>query len=110
MKTLASGKKSWNDSYMFKRQDGSVASTTSRASIVRDEEGKAIRLIGAIQDVSRLQELEKKLKKQITYTRGTTVKYSLLAAKLSFDGIWDWNLLTNEFFLGEGFEELFGYQ
>ena len=32
-----------------------------------------------------------------------------MIAKLSFDGIWDWNLLTNEFFLGEGFEELFGY-
>jgi PAS domain S-box-containing protein len=32
-----------------------------------------------------------------------------MASKLSFDGIWDWNLLTNEFFLGEGFKELFGY-
>ena len=32
-----------------------------------------------------------------------------LAAKLSFDVIWDWNLLTNEVFIGEGFEELFGY-
>ena len=42
LKTLASGKKSWNDSYMFKRHDGSVAFTTSRASIVRDEKGKAI--------------------------------------------------------------------
>ena len=37
------------------------------------------------------------------------MKNSFLAAKLSFDVIWDWNLLTNEVFIGEGFEELFGY-
>ena len=33
----------------------------------------------------------------------------LLTTKLSFDAIWDWNLVTNDFFLGEGFETLFGY-
>ncbi len=33
----------------------------------------------------------------------------LLTSKISFDGIWDWNLLTDEFFLGAGFKELFGY-
>lgn len=59
--TLAAGDKSWNDSFMFRRQDGSIASVISRASIVRDEEGKAIRLIGAVKDVSRVKELEKQL-------------------------------------------------
>ena len=108
LKTLASGNKSWNDSYMFKRQDGSVAATTSRASIVRDEEGKAIRLIGAIQDVSRLQELEKKLEEQITIQEEHSEIFQM-ATKLSVDVIWDWNILTNEVFIGEGFEELFGY-
>jgi PAS domain S-box-containing protein len=107
-KTLNSHHKSWNDSYMFKRQDGSVASTTCRASIVRDEAGKAIRLIGAIQDVSMLQELEKKLREQTTIQEEQSEKF-FLAAKLSFDVIWDWNLLTNELYMGEGFEELFGY-
>jgi len=63
--TLTSSKKNWNDSYMFKRSDGSVANTTSRASIVRDDKGNATRLIGAIQDVSRVQELEKTLEEQI---------------------------------------------
>ena len=27
----------------------------------------------------------------------------------TFDVIWVWNILTNELFIGEGFEELFGY-
>jgi PAS domain S-box-containing protein len=108
LKTIASGSKSWNDSFKFKRMDGSVASTTSRASIVRNEKGKVIRLIGAIKDISILQELEKKLNEQIAMQKEQSERY-LLAAKISFDGIWDWNLLTNDFFLGEGFEELFGY-
>jgi PAS domain S-box-containing protein len=108
LKTLTAGKKIWNDSFMFKRRDDSIASITSRASIVRDEEGKAIRLIGAIQDVSRLQELEKKLEEQITGPEELSEIF-LMAAKISFDVIWDWNLLTNEMFIGEGFEELFGY-
>ncbi|KAA9041004.1 PAS domain-containing protein [Ginsengibacter hankyongi] len=106
--TLGSDHKSWDDSYRFKRYDGSVASTTSRASIVRDEQGKAIRLIGAIQDVSRLQELEKKLDDQST-VENDNGDILLKASNLSIEGIWHWNLLTNEFFLSDRFEELFGY-
>ena len=104
--TLESGKKTWDDSYLFKRYDDSIASTTSRASIVRDENGKAIRMIGAIQDISRLQELENKLKAKI---KTPSDNEKLLPAALSYDVIWDWNLLTNDVFIGEGFEELFGY-
>ncbi len=107
-KTLSSNSKSWEDSFMFKRKDGSFAVTTSRAKIIRDEEGNAIHLIGAIKDVSRLQELEKILLEQTTIRKEHDEVFQM-AAKLSYDGIWDWNILTNEFFLGEGFHELFGY-
>lgn len=107
-KALASADKNWDDSFMFKRKDGSMAAVTSRATIVRNEQGKAIRLIGATQDISKLNELKKKLAEQIIIKKEYSDIFHL-AAKLSYDGIWDWNLLTNEFFLGEGFEELFGY-
>lgn len=103
--TLASSGKSWKDTYMFKRQDGSIATTTSRASIVRNEEGKATRLIGATHDVSRLQELEMQLEEQAIQEENK----SRLAANISFDVIWDWDLSSNEMFIGEEFEELFGY-
>ena len=105
--TLSSGSKSWEDSFMFKRQDSSIAATTSRATIVRDDEGNAIRMIGAIQDVSRLQELEIKLKEQINIHEEDSEIF-LHAAKLSFDVIWDWSILTNEVLRGEGFNELLG--
>ncbi|HEV3250751.1 MAG TPA: PAS domain-containing protein, partial [Puia sp.] len=108
-KALSSRKKTWNDFFMFKRYDGSVASTISRANILRDEKGKAMRMVGAIQDVSRLQELERKLEEEIILKKQHSEIFQL-AAKLSYDGIWDWNILTNDFFLGEGFKELFGYE
>lgn len=75
LETLASGSKSWNDSFRFQRYDGTVASITGRASIVRDEKGKAVRLIGAIHDISRLQELEDKLEEQISIQEGHNEKY-----------------------------------
>ena len=108
LKTLGSSKNSWSDSYMLRRKDGSIAEVTSRGSILRDEKGKAVRLIGATKDISRLQQLEKKLRDQIIIQEEQRKKF-LLAAKLSFDVIWDWDLKTNEVFLGDGFEELFGY-
>lgn len=107
-KTLNSDQKSWNDSYMFKRCDGSVASTTSRASIVRDDDGNAIRLIGAIQDVSRLQELEKKLDDQVSIEKDND-DIVLTTSNLSFEAIWHWNVLTDDFLLSDRFVELFGY-
>ncbi|MEP7278037.1 MAG: PAS domain S-box protein [Bacteroidota bacterium] len=105
---LGSTKKKWNDSYLIKRHDGKIAATKSRGSIIRDKEGRAIRLIGATQDVSKLQELEKKLKDQIGISRELSELFAV-ANKLSYDGIWEWNLITNEFFLSEGFEKLIGY-
>lgn len=105
--TLHSTNKNWNDAYMFKRKDGSIASTISRASIVRDEEGRALRMIGALQDISKLQELEKQLSEQAIIKKDYEEIFQI-ASKLSYDGIWDWNLSTNDFFLGDGFEELFG--
>jgi PAS domain-containing protein len=92
---------------MFKRYDGTIATTISRASIVRNEHGKAVRLIGAIHDISKLQELENELEEQTIVQKEDSEKIFL--SKISFDVIWDWNILTNELFIGEGFKELFGY-
>lgn len=108
-KAIASQDKSWKDAFKFIRSDGTIASTAIRASIVRNDEGECIRLIGAIQDISKLEELEKKLEAQIS-VQEELAEIFIMAAKLSFDGIWDWNLTTNEFTLGDGFEELFGYK
>jgi PAS domain S-box-containing protein len=105
---LASGCKSWSDSYKVKRKDGSIASVNSRAAIVRDINGKAIRMIGATQDVSLNQELENKLE-QFATDKTENTNLFLLASQLSYDGIWDWDIPSNKFFLGDGFEKIVGY-
>lgn len=104
--SLASADKNWKDSYLFKRLDGSIATTISRASIIRDEAGRAVRLIGATQDITRMQEAETTSVAQFSLD---DQQKQLSTGKKAVDVIWDWNLLTNEVFIGEEFEELFGY-
>ncbi len=106
--TLASHTKSWNDSFLIMRSDGSSASTFSRASIVRDRAGKALRLIGATQDVSRQYELEKQLLEKNIIHENDSERLNLIG-HLSFDIMWEWDLSKDEVYMGEGFEELLGY-
>ena len=50
---LASGLQSWEHEYRFRRADGSWALVLERAFIVRDAEGRALRAVGAMQDVTQ---------------------------------------------------------
>ena len=49
---FATGARSWAHEYRFRRKDGSWATMLERASIVRSSEGRAVRAVGAVQDVS----------------------------------------------------------
>lgn len=49
--------------YRIKKSDGQYAYVYDRGFIVRDEKGKAIRMIGASQDITRLKENQLQLKK-----------------------------------------------
>jgi PAS domain S-box-containing protein len=108
IKTLASGEKKWQDSFMLQHYDDSVSPAKCRASIIRDRKGKAIRMIGALQNLRKIQELEKKLEAQIVIHDEDTQKF-ILTTRLSFDVIWEWNLLNSKIFMDEDFEKLFGY-
>ncbi|GGF67702.1 hypothetical protein GCM10007301_29270 [Azorhizobium oxalatiphilum] len=46
---------SWSDQYRFLRADGSYASVLDRGHIIRDSDGRAIRMIGAMLDLTELQ-------------------------------------------------------
>lgn len=47
---------SWTDEYRFKRGDGRYASILDRGHIIRDENGRATRMIGAMLDMTERQE------------------------------------------------------
>lgn len=53
-----------DDEYRVRKADGSYAYVYERAYILRDETGKAIRVIGSTEDVSKMKENELQLKKR----------------------------------------------
>lgn len=54
--------KRWSEAYRFKRKDGNYASVIDRGFIIRDKNGKATRMVGSLQDVTRQKEYEESLK------------------------------------------------
>lgn len=50
----------FSEEYRFRRADGTFASVLNRARAIRDDRGRAIRVIGAIMDMSRLLHAEKR--------------------------------------------------
>lgn len=52
----------WQDQYRFKCSDGSYKYVLDRGFILKDTEGRVVRMIGAIQDITKQKEEEKQLK------------------------------------------------
>ncbi|WP_127846746.1 PAS domain S-box protein [Psychroflexus aestuariivivens] len=53
----------WRADYRFKRKDDTYADVIDRGSIIRNEDNKPIRMVGAIQDISDLKSYQKSLEK-----------------------------------------------
>ncbi len=69
----------WQDQYRFKCADGSYKYVLDRGFILKDETGKSVRMIGAIQDVTKQKEEEQRLK--LLETVITHTKDSVLITK-----------------------------
>src|SRR5690606_23481213 len=52
----------WSSEYQYKKADGSFAYVIDRGSIIRNAYGKAIRVVGAITDISHRKVYEESLK------------------------------------------------
>jgi PAS domain S-box-containing protein len=62
----------WQDQYRFKCADGSYKYVLDRGFILKDETGKSLRMIGAIQDITKQKKEEQRLKlleTAITHTK-----------------------------------------
>lgn len=51
----------WEDEYRFERKDGSYAHVYDRGYVIRNKDGKAVRMIGSTQDISALKRSEQQL-------------------------------------------------
>lgn len=59
---IDSGGQTWSDEYRFRRRDGSHALIYDRGFVIRDDDGKPVRMIGAMQDISERKATEEALR------------------------------------------------
>jgi PAS domain S-box-containing protein len=52
----------WSDEYRFRKKGGQYAIVSDRGFVIRDENGKAVRMVGALQDITHQKEAESALR------------------------------------------------
>src|SRR5690606_8890748 len=87
--------------YRFRRANGTYAHIIDRGFIIRDQGGKAVRIVGASSDMSDLKSQKEAL--------AIANKRFELAMKATNEMIWDWDVLTDQVVRSTAFETLYGY-
>jgi PAS domain S-box-containing protein len=62
----------WCAEYRFRRADGSFADVLDRAALIRDDHGRAVRMIGAMLDLTERNEAQKQLRESEARQRAIT--------------------------------------
>lgn len=58
---IGEGEDRWQCEYRFRRADGSYAQILDRGYVIRDDDGRAVRMIGAMSDLSERVEAQRRL-------------------------------------------------
>jgi PAS domain S-box-containing protein len=94
----------WQDEYRFKCADNTYKYVLDRGFLLKDEKGKAIRMIGALQDITKQKEEELRLKLLETVILQT--KESILITEANFNK----NLLPKIIYANPAFTNMTGYK
>ena len=100
-KTIYSGQV-WNGEICKKSKNGNLY--WLRTTIVPFKNGSTLKpkqFISIRSDITKEVEANKTI-------RESNERFEYVT-KATFDAIWEWNLITNDFYRGQGFETLFGY-
>ena len=62
---IDAGGDSWSDEYLFLLGDGQYATVLDRGHVARDEQGKAVRMLGAMLDLTLRKRVERELEEQV---------------------------------------------
>lgn len=94
-KIISGTESNWVNEFRFRKANNTYAYVLDKGFVIRDEANKAIRMVGAVQDITAQKEQEKRLE---------------FIAKATSEVIWERNLQAEEVFVNaEKFKELFGY-
>lgn len=77
----------WTESYRFRRQNGSYADVLDRGHVIRNAEGQAVRMIGAMLDLSRMRTAENALRRSEDRFRTIleTIESAFAIVQVKFD-------------------------
>jgi PAS domain S-box-containing protein len=92
----------WVDEFRYRKADGSYVLIANRSFIIRNETGKAVRMIGAMQDITEQKKAETAIREAEQRLR-ITLEAGELAA-------WDWDLITNKMIWNEQHFRLLGIE
>lgn len=93
----------WQDEYRFQCADGSYKYVFDRGFLVKDTNGKPIRMIGAIQDVTKQKEEEQRLR--LLETVITQTKDAVMITDIDTSV----NAIPNIIFVNSAFTDMTGY-
>ncbi|WP_162127911.1 PAS domain S-box protein [Flavobacterium phycosphaerae] len=84
--TVKSNKTNWIEEYRYKKSNGQYAYVINKGIVIRDTKGKAIRIIGAMQDITKRKEEELRLKLLESVITNTNDAVVIKEAKPSKNG------------------------
>ena len=93
----------WQDEYRFQCADGSYKYVFDRGFLVKDADGKPVRMIGAIQDVTKQKEEEQRLR--LLETVITQSKDAVMITDIDTSK----NVIPNIIFVNSAFTDMTGY-
>jgi PAS domain S-box-containing protein len=94
----------WQDEYRFQCADGSYKYVFDRGFLVKDKEGKPIRMIGAIQDITKQKEEEQRLR--LLETVITQTKDAVMITDIDTST----EVIPNIIFVNSAFTDMTGYK
>jgi PAS domain S-box-containing protein len=99
---LAGGSERYEIEYRVVPRSGEIRWVRSRAKAFQDDRGAVSRMAGSLTDITERKHAEEAL-------RRSEERFALAVAG-STDGIWDWDLLTDEMFFSERAQRLYGLE
>lgn len=95
------GEKKMDLEHRILLKDGTIKWVHQTGKLQKSADKRSILLDGTIQDITERKKIEEKLKESIQRYENVT--------KATDDAIWDWDLLNNKVYRGEGFKTSFGF-